>query len=57
MQKRTQQKHKLGAHSLAANSSANVLLYNNSFTVLARALCQNHYPSVITEKRYRRGSE
>jgi len=39
-QQHTQHKRKYGAHSLAANSSANFLIIiNDSFIVLARALC------------------
>jgi len=46
-----------GCSLISSKQQCKCFVINNSFTLLARALCQNHYPSVITEKRYRRGSE
>jgi len=51
-QQRTQQERKCGAHSFAANSSANVLLL--TIRLLFWFLHYVKIITVITEKRYRR---
>jgi len=50
-------KRKCGAHSLAANSSANVLLKTIRLLFWLVHYVNNHYASVIAEKRHRHGSE